>query len=58
MRLASDTWDVLSGTWYFLTLDMKSGYWQIELHPSAHEKTAFATLRIFSYAIWAYQFWS
>ena len=33
MRLASDTLDVLSDTWYFLTLDMKPGYWRIELHP-------------------------
>jgi len=28
---------------YFSTLDLKLGYWQIELHPSACEKTAFVT---------------
>ena len=43
MPLVSDTLDALSGTQYFTTLDMKSGYWQIELHPSAREKTAFVT---------------
>ena len=46
MPLVSDTLDALSGSHYFSTLDFKSsysGYWQIELHPSAREKTAFAT---------------
>ena len=43
MPSVSDTLDALSGTQYFTTLDMKSGYWQIELHPSAREKTAFVT---------------
>ena len=28
---------------YFTSLDLKSGYWQIELHPSAQEKSAFVT---------------
>ena len=41
MPLVSDTLDALSGTQYFSTLDLKSGYWQIELHPSARETTAF-----------------
>ena len=43
MPLVSDTLDAFSGTQYFTTLDMKSGYWQIELHPSARERTAFVT---------------
>ena len=43
MPLVSDTLDALSGTQYFLTLDLKSGYWQIELHPSARKKTASVT---------------
>jgi len=43
MPLFSDTLDALSGTQYFSTLDLKSGYWQIELYPSAREKTAFVT---------------
>ena len=38
MPLVADTLDALSGTQYFTTLDLKSGYWQIEL-----EKTAFVT---------------
>ena len=36
-----DTLDRLQGTRYFSTLDLMSGYWQCELHPSAREKTAF-----------------
>ena len=43
MPLVSDTLDALSGTKYFSTLDLKSGYWQIEMHPESPEKTAFVT---------------
>ena len=43
MPLVSETLDALSGTKYFSTLDLKSGYWQIEMHPESREKTAFAT---------------
>ena len=43
MPLVSDTLDALSGSQYFSTLDLKSGYWQIELYPSARGKTAFVT---------------
>ena len=28
---------------YFSTLDLKCGYWQIKVHPSSQEKTAFTT---------------
>ena len=38
-----DTLDALQGVQLFSTLDIRSGYWQIELHPSAKEKTAFIT---------------
>ena len=41
MPLVSDTLDALNGTKYFSTLDLKSGYWQIEMHPGSREKTAF-----------------
>ena len=41
--LVSDTFDALCGTKYFSTLDLKSGYWQIEMHPLSREKTAFVT---------------
>ena len=39
----NDTLDRLQGAGYFSTLDLMSGYWQCELHPSAREKTAFIT---------------
>ena len=43
MPLIADTLDYLSGTNVYSTLDMKAGYWQIDLHPSAREKSAFVT---------------
>ncbi|GFX63475.1 retrovirus-related Pol polyprotein from transposon 17.6 [Trichonephila clavipes] len=38
-----DTLDTLSGHKWFLTLDLKSGYWQVEVHPEDREKTAFTS---------------
>ena len=38
-----DTLEALSGATWFSTLDLKSGYWQVEVHPSDREKTAFST---------------
>ena len=46
-----ETLDALDGTCYFSTLDLASGYWQVELHPKDKEKTAFVTPFGF------YQFW-
>lgn len=36
-----DTFDSLGGAQWFSTLDLCSGYWQVELSDSAKEKTAF-----------------
>ena len=36
-----DLLDQLGKSKYFSTLDLKSGYWQIKVHPSSQEKTAF-----------------
>ncbi|GFV74732.1 hypothetical protein TNCV_1039701 [Trichonephila clavipes] len=38
-----NTLDTLAGNIWFSTLDLKSGYWQVELHPDDKEKTAFST---------------
>ncbi|UYV77521.1 K02A2.6-like, partial [Cordylochernes scorpioides] len=37
------TLDTLSGSQWFSTLDLKSGYWQVSIHPEDREKTAFTT---------------
>ena len=39
----SDLLDQLGRTKYFSTIDLASGFWQIRMHPSAQEKTAFVT---------------
>ena len=38
-----DSLDALSGSVWFSTLDLLSGYWQVEVDPKDREKTAFAT---------------
>ncbi|GFV91619.1 retrovirus-related Pol polyprotein from transposon 17.6 [Trichonephila clavipes] len=38
-----DTLDTLSGHNWFSTLDLKSGYWQVEIQPEDREKTAFTS---------------
>jgi hypothetical protein len=38
-----DTLDTLSGAKWFSTLDLKSGYWLVDVHPDDKEKTAFST---------------
>ena len=37
------TLDALAGAQYFTTLDLASGYWQVELEEDAKKKTAFST---------------
>ena len=38
-----DALDTLAGAKYFSSLDMASGYWQVEIAPEDREKTAFTT---------------
>ena len=38
-----DILDTLGGSKWFSTLDLKSGYWQVEVDSSSREKTAFTT---------------
>ena len=38
-----DTLDALSGAKIFSTLDLASGYWQVEMDPNDREKSAFVT---------------
>ncbi|MGC8821243.1 MAG: reverse transcriptase domain-containing protein, partial [Fervidobacterium sp.] len=37
-----DTLDTLAGSKWFSTLDLKSGYWQVDIEKSDREKTAFS----------------
>ncbi|GBO17651.1 Transposon Ty3-I Gag-Pol polyprotein [Araneus ventricosus] len=38
-----DTLDALTGSQWFSTLDLKSGYWHVDIQPEDKEKTAFTT---------------
>lgn len=38
-----DSLNALSGAWYFSTLDLSSGFWQLPLDDSSKPKTAFST---------------
>ena len=38
-----DSIDILSHSWYFSTLDLRSEYWQVKMASKSIEKTAFAT---------------
>ena len=38
-----DTLDLLAGSYYFTTLDLASGYWQVQMDSESQEKTAFTT---------------
>jgi hypothetical protein len=38
-----NTLDTLAGAKWFSTLDLKSDYWQVEVHPDDKGKTAFST---------------
>jgi hypothetical protein len=38
-----DTLDTLAGAKWFSTLDLRSGYWQVDVHADDREKTAFST---------------
>jgi hypothetical protein len=37
-----DAQDMLAGAKWFTTLDMKSGYWEVDLHPDNKERTLFS----------------
>ncbi|KAK3743518.1 hypothetical protein QZH41_015906, partial [Actinostola sp. cb2023] len=43
LPLADSCFDALTGSRWFSTLDLSSGYWQVALAPEDREKTAFAT---------------
>ncbi|GFY07905.1 retrovirus-related Pol polyprotein from transposon opus [Trichonephila clavipes] len=43
LPMIDDTLDTLAGNTWFSTLYLKSGYWQVELHPDDKEKTTFTT---------------
>lgn len=43
--------DALEGSEWFATLDLQSGYWQVEMDPDSREKTAFS----FGQGLWEFQ---
>ena len=43
MPLAADALDSLADAIVFSTLDLKSGFWQIQMQQDSQQKTAFAT---------------
>ena len=43
MLRIGDTLNALGGSAFFSTLNLKSGYWQVELDDVSREKTAFVT---------------
>ena len=40
---ADNTLNTLAGAKCFFTLDLKSGYWQVEVHDDDRDKTTFCT---------------
>ena len=47
-----ETLDSLGGNQFFSTLDLKSGYWQVGMHPDDMEKTAFSShMGLFQYKV-------
>ena len=53
-----DTLDTLSGARYFCTMDLASGYWQIEMDEKDKEKTAFITHKgVFHFKVMPFGLW-
>ncbi len=50
-----DTLNALSGARYFSTLDLASGYWQVEVSPIDRYKTAFTTqCRLYQFTVMSF----
>jgi hypothetical protein len=51
--------DTLAGAKWFSTLDLKSGYWQVEVHPDDKEKNSVlhrsSIMALYSQALWPLQ---
>ncbi|GBM81623.1 hypothetical protein AVEN_82351-1 [Araneus ventricosus] len=43
LQRIDETLDALNGSQWFTTLDLKNGYWQVEVRPEDREKIAFTT---------------
>ncbi|GFX15357.1 hypothetical protein TNCV_3302861 [Trichonephila clavipes] len=46
-----DTLDTLSGHKWFSTLDLKSGYWQVEIHPEDREKQGLWQFKVMPFGL-------
>jgi hypothetical protein len=42
-KKTDNTLDMLAGAKWFFTLDLKRGYWQVDVHQENRKKTAFLT---------------
>ena len=54
-----DSLDLLSGMKYFSTLDLATGYWQVNISPDSREKTALVTHEgLYEFSVMPFDLWN